>query len=122
MSGGAEPARRCPAIPSGGDPLPVGPLPGCLHSDGMSTTITIRDVSDEVRDQLAASARDRGQSLQAFLSGVLLREAGFRANRTLLDGIEASLEDDGDRRDTPDIVMTLAEERAVRDDRHGTDA
>jgi plasmid stability protein len=42
----------------------------CLHTEGM-TSITIRDVPDEVRDELAARARRSGRSLQEFLQAEL---------------------------------------------------
>jgi antitoxin FitA len=41
-----------------------------LHHAGMPS-ITIRDVPDEVRDELAARARRSGQSLQEFLQSEL---------------------------------------------------
>ena len=51
-------------------------------------TITIRDVPEPVRAALAAEARRRGQSLQAYLSGVLGRQADFARNADLLVEIE----------------------------------
>lgn len=42
--------------------------------------LQIRDVPEEVRDVLAVSARDRGQSLQAYLLDLVTREARFRQN------------------------------------------
>lgn len=38
----------------------------------MSVAITIRDVPDEVRDELAARAARAGQSLQAYLREMLV--------------------------------------------------
>jgi antitoxin FitA len=57
----------------------------------MTTVVTIRDVPDEVKEALARDARERGQSLQAFLLGVLLRQAAFRQNRQMLADIERDL-------------------------------
>jgi plasmid stability protein len=37
----------------------------------MGVAITIRDVPDEVRDELAARARRAGKSLQEYLRGML---------------------------------------------------
>jgi hypothetical protein len=37
--------------------------------------VTIRHVPDEARDALAARARSRGQSLQEYLLGLLVRES-----------------------------------------------
>ena len=41
----------------------------------MSVTITVRNVPDEVRDELAARAAKSGRSLQEYLSAELLRLA-----------------------------------------------
>ncbi|QZN86776.1 hypothetical protein [Cellulomonas sp. C5510] len=49
--------------------------------------IQIRDVPDDVRDVLTERARSRGQSLQAFLREVVLREASFAHNVAVLDSI-----------------------------------
>lgn len=42
----------------------------------MGVAITIRDVPDEVRDELAARAARSGMSLQEFLRGMLVHSAG----------------------------------------------
>lgn len=55
------------------------------------TVLTIRDVPEDVKEALARDARERGQSLQAFLVGVLERQAGFSRNRQLLAGVERDL-------------------------------
>ena len=47
--------------------------------------LQIRDVPGPVRDRLAAAARAQGQSLQAYLLGVLEREAAGQENRRLLE-------------------------------------
>ncbi|MFN3708290.1 hypothetical protein [Microcella sp.] len=49
--------------------------------------IQIRDVSPELRDALAAEARRREQSLQAFLHEVLEREGRAAHNRAVLDRV-----------------------------------
>jgi hypothetical protein len=41
----------------------------------MSVALQIRGVPDEVRDLLAAQAASRGQSMQAYLLDVVIREA-----------------------------------------------
>jgi plasmid stability protein len=38
----------------------------------MSVAITVRDVPDEVRDELAARAAREGKSLQEYLRGMLI--------------------------------------------------
>lgn len=45
------------------------------HNASMAVKITIRDVSEEVRDVLAARAAERRQSMQAYLRGELERIA-----------------------------------------------
>lgn len=47
----------------------------CMHNACM-TSITIRDVPDEVRDELAARARLSGRSLQEYLRAELTELAG----------------------------------------------
>lgn len=77
----------------------------------MATVITVRDVPDEVRDQLAAQARERGQSLQAYLLTLLHRQAAFSRNRDLLAEIADELRDDagnGAGADAPDAADVLA--------------
>ncbi|WP_448061097.1 FitA-like ribbon-helix-helix domain-containing protein [Cellulomonas hominis] len=51
--------------------------------------IQIRDVPDDVREQLTQRARAKGQSLQAFLREVVLREASFTHNVAVLDAAAA---------------------------------
>lgn len=46
--------------------------------------IQIRDVPDETRSELAAQAKERGQSMQAFLLHVLNERADTGHNRRLL--------------------------------------
>lgn len=87
----------------------------CLHIVVMRTVvITIRDVPQEVRDQLAEDARSRGQSLQAYLLSVLCRQAAFGRNRSLLAEIEADLGRMGGAGSAaPDSADVLAAERAA---------
>ena len=44
-----------------------------MQSDSMPVQITIRDVPNEVRDELAARAALEGKSMQEFLRAELLR-------------------------------------------------
>lgn len=55
----------------------------------MGKAITIRNVPDEVRDELAARAAGAGQSLQEYLHAELIRLAGRPDNRRLLESIRA---------------------------------
>jgi len=78
-------------------------------------TLTIRDVPEDVRETLARDARLRGQSLQAFLLGILEQQAAFSRNRALLDDIERDLEAAGGAgEDAPDAADLIAEARADR--------
>jgi len=47
-----------------------------MHHAVMSVNITIRDVPNETRDELAARAARGGRSLQEFLRGMLIEIAG----------------------------------------------
>ena len=46
-----------------------------LHNASMSVQITIRDVPEKVRDELAARAAAQGRSMQEFLRAALERLA-----------------------------------------------
>jgi hypothetical protein len=78
--------------------------------------LTIRDVPEDVKDALAREARERGQSLQAFLLGVLNRQAAFVSNRHFLNEIERDLATRGGAgADAPDAADVLAQARAERE-------
>lgn len=79
----------------------------------MATVVTVRDVPDEVRDVLAEQARERGQSLQAYLLAILRRQAAYSRNRQMLAEIESELSGGGGAGpDAPDAADVLAGERA----------
>ncbi len=46
-----------------------------LHNDAMSTSITVRDVPDQTRNELAARAALTGRSLQEYLRAKLIELA-----------------------------------------------
>jgi plasmid stability protein len=78
--------------------------------------LTIRDVSDEVKAALAREARERGQSLQAYLLGVLTRQAAYARNRQVLEEIERDLAVGGGAgADAPDAAELLAQARSDRE-------
>jgi hypothetical protein len=82
----------------------------------MAVVITIRDVPEEVRDLLAQQARERGQSLQAFLVAVLNRQADFCRNRQLLAEIGEELDGGvGTGSQVPDAADLLTRARTERD-------
>lgn len=83
--------------------------------------VTIRDVPDDVRDALARDARERGQSLQAFLLSVLDRQVAFSRNRQALAEIERDLSAGGGAGgDAPDTADLLRQARGERADAGGS--
>lgn len=84
--------------------------------------LTIRDVPEDVKDALARDARERGQSLQAFVLSVLEREAAFGRNRELLAEIDRDLtEGGGAGADAPDASDLIAQARERRTTTLGED-
>ena len=63
----------------------------------MPVQITIRDVSDDVRNELAARAARRGQSMQEFLRGELERIASRPSVDDWLDEVRRRVEASGTR-------------------------
>jgi antitoxin FitA len=51
--------------------------------------LQIRDIPDDVRDVLAQRAQDRGQSPNAYLREVIVREALFANNQAPIDRVAA---------------------------------
>jgi hypothetical protein len=86
----------------------------------MKTVLTIRDVPDSVKDALAREARERGQSLQAFLLGVLTRQAAFRQNELLLAEVDRDMAAGGgagsDAPDAKDLIEAARARRETTDD------
>lgn len=74
---------------------------------------------DEVKEALARDARERGQSLQAFLLGVLVRQAAFRQNRQMLADIERDLAAGGGAGGEAPDAKDVIEAARVRADRAG---
>lgn len=56
-----------------------------MQNDGMPTSITVRDVPEETRDELAARAAQSGRSLQEYLR-IQLIELGRRPDTEALLG------------------------------------
>lgn len=80
-------------------------------------TLTIRDVPDDVRDALTRDARQRGQSLQAYLLGTLRRQAGFSRNREVIAEVRRDLALHGGAQLGPsDAADATREARAERDE------
>src|SRR5262249_18608493 len=82
----------------------------------MTTVLTIRDVPDSVKEALARDARQHGQSLQAFLLGVLTRQAAFWQNKQLLAEIDSDLATGGGAgSEAPDAKEVIEAARARND-------
>jgi len=61
----------------------------------MSVSMTIRDIPDETRDELAARAARSGRSLQEYVRGELIALARKPDMKTVLARIEARLQATG---------------------------
>lgn len=66
-----------------------------MHNACMSTSITIRNVPDEVRDELAERAARKGQSLQAYLVDLLTNMSESVDRDLLMERIRARKEASG---------------------------
>lgn len=55
----------------------------------MTVALQIREVPDEVKDALAAEARRQGQSVQAYLLGLVEREARLLRNAAAFERTKA---------------------------------
>lgn len=66
--------------------------------------ITIRDVPDKVRDELAARAARAGQSLQEYLRGVLVATADKPTTQDVIARARARLDTTGVRLDAKAIL------------------
>lgn len=82
-----------------------------MHNECM-VALQIRDVPDEVRDALAAQARARGQSLQAYLLELIQTQARRLRNTALLDRFASRT--DGSRSLPGETAAELAEHREQR--------
>jgi hypothetical protein len=71
--------------------------------------LQIRDVPDDVRDVLAAQARTRGQSLQAYLLELVETQARRLNNAALLDRFAGR--SDGTRSLPGETAAELADQR-----------
>ena len=66
-----------------------------MQNASMPVQITIRDVPNEVRDELAARAALEGQSMQEFLRAELLRLVAKPSMQTWLKQVRDLAEDSG---------------------------
>jgi hypothetical protein len=70
----------------------------------MSVAITVRDVPDEVRDELAARAARAGKSLQEYLRGMLIDSAARPAVDDVIARARARVAATGVRADAQSIL------------------
>ncbi len=77
----------------------------------MAVAITVRDVPNEVRDELAARAARSGKSLQEYLRGMLTAAAGRPAADDVLARARARVEATGSRIDTKAILAARDADR-----------
>ena len=80
----------------------------CCHNAVMAVQITIRNVPEEVRDELAARAALKRQSMQEYLRSELERMAA-------LPSLESVLEDVRRRVEASDSNVTTAQILKARD-------
>lgn len=80
----------------------------------MAVQITIRNVPEEVRDELAARAALRRQSMQEFLREELERMASRPSREAVLDRARRRVEASDSRVTSADIVRMLEEDRNER--------
>jgi len=69
----------------------------CMHNAYMSKSITIRDVPDEAREELAARAALTGRSLQEYLRAELIELARRPEPEALISRIRERKERTGSR-------------------------
>jgi len=66
--------------------------------------ITIRDIPDDVRDELAGRAARSGKSLQEYLRGMLIETAGKPTVAEVLRRARARVEATGSRLDATTLL------------------
>jgi len=75
-----------------------------MHNASMPTSVTIRNVPDAVRDELAARAARTGRSLQEHLRAELIRLASSPSIDELLDRVRARKEQTGSQFPTAQLL------------------
>lgn len=77
----------------------------------MAVAITVRDVPDEVRDELAARAARAGKSLQEYLRGVLVASAARPPVDDVIARARSRVEATGSRVDARSILAARDADR-----------
>jgi plasmid stability protein len=73
--------------------------------------ITVRDIPDHVRDELAARAARAGQSLQEYLRGLLVNTAAKPSADDVIARARARVETTGARLDAASILAAKDADR-----------
>ncbi len=93
-------------------PDPVAKRCDNMHNASMPVSITIRDVPDDVRDELAARAKLSGQSLQEYVRARLVALTSRPDAATVVARWRAGLaEPDGSSLTAQEIVDAIHEGR-----------
>lgn len=82
-----------------------------MHNSSMPTSITIRNVPDEVRDELASRAALGGKSLQEHLLAELVELASRPSVAALMQRVQARKQATGSRMPAEKIVGHLDKDR-----------
>jgi antitoxin FitA len=77
----------------------------------MSVAVTVRDVPDEVRDELAARAARAGKSLQEYLRGMLIETAARPSVDDVIARARARVTATGARVDADSILAARDADR-----------
>jgi antitoxin FitA len=77
----------------------------------MSVAITVRDVPDEVRDELAARAARAGKSLQEYVRGMLIESAARPPVDDVIARARARVTATGARADAESILAARDADR-----------
>ena len=77
----------------------------------MSVAITVRDVPDDVRDELAGRAARAGMSLQEYLRGMLIQSATRPTVDDVLARARSRVESTGVRVDAESILAARDADR-----------
>lgn len=77
----------------------------------MSVAITIRDVPDGVRDELAARAAREGKSLQEYLRGMLINSVARPPVSDVIARARSRVDTTGARADAQSILAARDAER-----------
>lgn len=77
----------------------------------VTIAITVRDVPDDVRDELAARAARAGKSLQEYLRGMLVEVAGRPPVEDVIARARARIDATGSRADAESILAARDADR-----------